>query len=141
MHGHVSVCVRPIGGCFQNSAAVSGSGHREKEKEREKEREKKVGLKEKKTVQGRKKASPRNLQMKREGFSLNAIKFFHFTAFPASSFSSLGAQGRNAALSSKWDGGGWGGVGCVLAGGKQEGEKKWRGLGGGDRRLADILHL
>lgn len=51
--------------------------------------------------------------MKREGFSLNAIKFFHFTASPANSFSSLGAQSGDAMLSLSWDGEGslgrWGG--------------------------------
>lgn len=64
----------------------------------EREREREVGVK------GEKKACPRNLQMKREGFSLNAIKFFHFTASPADSFSSLGAHSRNATLCSRRDG-------------------------------------
>lgn len=52
---------------------------------------------------------PRNLQMKREGFSLNAIKFFHFTASLADSFSSLVVQCSNSTLSSTWEG--RGGVG------------------------------
>jgi len=63
-----------------------------------------------------KKVCPRNLQMKREGFSLNAIKFFHFTASPADSFSSLGAQSCNATLSSRWDG-----RGCWVGGGERRG--------------------
>lgn len=53
--------------------------------------------------------------MKREDFSLNAIKFFHFTDFPADSFGSLGARSRNALLSSRWD------------------DRRWEGAGGGER--------
>lgn len=74
----------------------------------------------------KKKACPRNLQMKREGFSLNAIKFFHFTAYPADSFSSLGARSRNAVFKTGQQGvrrrvGGMGGPGGgELAGGKLE---------------------
>lgn len=60
--------------------------------------------------------------MKREGFSLNAIKFFHFTASPADSFSSLGAQSRNATLSSRQDGGGEGGWQGV----NRRERRKWR---------------
>lgn len=53
--------------------------------------------------------------MKRKDFSLNAIKFFHFTDFPADSFGSLGARRRNALLSSRWD------------------DRRWEGAGGGER--------
>lgn len=78
--------------------------------------------------------------MKREGFSLNAIKFFHFTAFPVDSFSSLGAQSlqRNSVFKmgrqGAWRGGCWGGGG--LAGCKQEG-----GPATGGKMLEEMLLL
>lgn len=117
---NVSVCVEAYRRMFlELSSRVGLRTQRGKESE--------VGVKGGKKRGKGKKACPRNLQMKREGFSLNAIKFFHFTASPADSFSSLGAQSRNARQSSRRDGGeggGWGVKGGLeadgLAGGKQE---------------------
>lgn len=84
------------------------------ERERERERERGSCKGEGGSVEGGGEACPRNLQMKREGFSLNAIKFFHFTASPVDSFSSLGAQSlqRNSVFKmgrqGAWRGGGGG---------------------------------
>lgn len=61
--------------------------------------------------------------MKREDFSLNAIKFFHFTDFPADSFGSLGARSRNALLSSRWDDRRWEGAGGGREGGEVGGRR------------------
>lgn len=68
---------------LSSRVGVRPGTERGREREVSVKRGRKGGWREKKQV------CPRNLQMKREGFSLNAIKFFHSTASPADSFSSL----------------------------------------------------
>lgn len=75
---------------------------------------------------GKKKACPKNLQMKREGFSLNAIKFFHFNDFPADSFGSLVARSRNCCPQDGATGGGRELVGERGSRGEMRSERGWQ---------------